>query len=108
MKMTEIKTLKQFYDVVEQGDKMVIYWYTKWCPDCFVTKPHLPRLEQEFHSYKWYTMDRDVDIHLAKHLEIFGIPSFLVFNNGEEIGRYVDKKRKTYDQIKQFLIELEA
>lgn len=104
--MTEIKTLKQFYDIVEQGDKMVIYWYTKWCPDCFATKIHLPRLEKEFDSFSWYTMDRDVDINLAKHLEIFGIPSFLVFDNGEEIGRYVDKKRKTYDQIKTFLTEL--
>lgn len=106
--MTEIKTLKQFYDIVEQGDKAIIYWYTKWCPDCFAIKPHLPRLEQEFDSFAWYKIDRDVDIDLAKHLEIFGIPSFLAFKNGLEIGRFVDKKRKTYDQVKTFLTELES
>jgi len=104
--MTEIKSLKEFYDVVEQNDRVIIYWFTKWCPDCFVTKPHLPRLETEYSMYQWYSMNRDTDIHLAKHLEIFGIPSFLVFQNGEEIGRYVDKKRKSYTQIKAFLDDI--
>lgn len=106
--MKEIKTLKQFYDVVEQKPKVLVYWYTKWCPDCFVTKPHLPRLEQEFKDIEFYSMDRDVDINLAKHLEIFGIPSFLLFEQGEEVGRYVDKKRKSYDQIKTFINETQT
>lgn len=104
--MTEIKSLKAFYDVVENTEKVVIYWYTKWCPDCFVTKPHLPKLEQEYKQYSWYSMDRDTDIHLAKHLEIYGIPSFLVFEQGKEVGRYVDKKRKSYTQIKTFLDDI--
>ncbi|QMS85411.1 thioredoxin family protein [Candidatus Xianfuyuplasma coldseepsis] len=101
--MKEIKTLKQFYDVIENEPNVLVYWYTKWCPDCFATKPHLPRLENEFSTIEFYSMDRDVDINLAKHLEIFGIPSFLYFENGEEVGRYVDKKRKSYDQIKAFI-----
>ena len=103
--MNEIKSLEQFYTVVEQTPQVIVYWYTKWCPDCFATKPHLPRLEQEFSDIEFYAMDRDVDINLAKHLEIFGIPSFLYFINGEEAGRYVDKKRKSYDQIKTFILE---
>ncbi len=104
--MTPITSLKQFYDIVEQGDKVVVYFYTKWCPDCYVIKPHLPRLEQDFPEYRFHSFDRDIDIDLARHLEIFGIPSFLVFERGEEIGRYVDKYRKTYDQVKQFLLEV--
>lgn len=104
--MTEIKSLKEFYDVIESNERVIVYWYTKWCPDCYVTKPHLPRLEQEYAQYKWHSIDRDIDIDLARHLEIFGIPSFLVFQNGEEIGRYVDKQRKNYIQIKTFLDEI--
>lgn len=103
--MKEIKSLKEFYDVVENQPKVLVYWYTKWCPDCFVTKPHLPRLEREFSDVAFYSMDRDVDINLAKHLEIYGIPSFILFEQGEEIGRFVDKKRKSYDQIKNFMEE---
>lgn len=100
--MKPLKSRKEFYDAVEHQEKVVVYWHTKWCPDCFAIKPHLPRLEQEFQHYQFFTMDRDIDIELARHLEIYGIPSFLVFKDGEEIGRYVDKHRKTYDQVKSF------
>ena len=36
-------------------------------------------------------------------LDIFGIPSFLVFENGEEKGRFVSKDRKTKEEIESFL-----
>jgi thiol-disulfide isomerase/thioredoxin len=107
MTMTEIKTLEAFYQQIEQDKTTVVYFYTRWCPDCFATKIHLPRLIQEYDHYDWVQMDRDADLALAKHLNIYGIPSFLVFRAGTEIGRYVDKQRKTYDQIKAFLDQLD-
>ncbi|WP_142289593.1 thioredoxin family protein, partial [Gottfriedia luciferensis] len=42
-------------------------------------------------------------IELCQELDIFGIPSFVAFNNGEEIGRYVNKDRKTKEQVEEFL-----
>ncbi|MBU1019711.1 MAG: thioredoxin family protein, partial [Firmicutes bacterium] len=81
----------------------IIYWHTKWCPDCFAIKPHLSKLELDFPEYDFYSINRDMDIELARHLNIFGIPSFLIYNDGEEIGRFVDKKRKTYEQVKDFI-----
>jgi len=104
--MKPIKSTKEFYDVIESNPQVIVYFYTKWCPDCFVIKPHLPKLEAEFDTYQFYSLDRDVDIELARHLEIYGIPSFLVFKNGDEIGRYVDKNRKTYNQVKVFFEEV--
>lgn len=104
--MTQIQTLEQFYQVIERETPTVVYFYTKWCPDCFATKIHLPRLIREYDRYDWVQMDRDVDLQLAKHLNIYGIPSFLVFQAGTEIGRFVDKQRKNYDQIKAFLDSL--
>lgn len=103
--MNDIKSMKEFYDIIEQGHDTVIYWYTTWCPDCFAIKPHLPRLEQDFPEATFCAFDRNIDIDLARHLEIYGIPSFLVFRNGVETSRYVDKYRKTYDQVKAFLTE---
>ena len=66
-------------------------------------KPVLPKLEKEYPNLTFYSFDRDKDIQLARHLEIYGIPSFLIFNNGDEIGRYVDKKRKSYIEVKTFI-----
>ena len=102
--MKKISDLKTFYDVVENNQKVITYWHTKWCPDCFVIKPHLPKLEEEFKEYLWLDIDRDALLDLAKHLEIFGIPSFVIFENGLERARLVNKNRKTYDEVKSFIV----
>ena len=36
-------------------------------------------------------------------LDVFGIPSFVAYNKGEETGRYVNKDRKTQEQIEEFI-----
>jgi thiol-disulfide isomerase/thioredoxin len=66
-------------------------------------KAALPRLEKDFENYSFYSVNRDMDIDLAKHLSIFGIPSFLIYNKGQELDRFVDKKRKSYMQVKEFI-----
>jgi len=101
--MIKLKNTEDFYAAVERNKLCIVYFYTLWCPDCFVMKPVLPRLEKEYPEIKFYFMNRDKDVQLAKHLEIYGIPSFLVFENGDEIGRYVDKKRKSYIEVKTFI-----
>lgn len=103
--MTKLKNLKEFYDVVENNEKVIIYWYTRFCPDCIMAKPYLGKLEADFKEYTFYSCNRDKFIDLARHLEIFGIPSFLIFEKGEEIGRFVNKFRKSYIEVKSFIEE---
>lgn len=40
---------------------------------------------------------------LASEWTIFGIPSFVVTDQGKELGRLVNKDRKTKDEIITFL-----
>jgi len=103
MKMKKIKSVKEYYDVIENNDKVVVYWYTIWCPDCLMMKPILPRLEKDFTEYLFCSVNRDMDLELSKHLSIFGIPSFLIYHKGEELNRFVDKRRKSYLQVKDFI-----
>ena len=105
MKLKKIKSLKEYYEVIEKNEKVVIYWYTVWCPDCLMMRPALPRLEKDFSDHVFFSVNRDMDIELAKHLNIFGIPSFLIYHNGEELNRFVDKRRKSYLQVKDFITE---
>lgn len=102
-KMKQINNIKEFYQVIEEHETVLVYWFTKWCPDCFVMKPHLPKLEKEYSNIVFYKMNRDADIELAKHLEIWGIPSFTLYRNQDEIGRLVNKRRKTYNEVKEFI-----
>ena len=78
--MKKIESTEEFYSVVETKELVLVYFYTKWCPDCFMVKPFLPRLVKGYPQMKFVKMDRDTDIELARHLEIYGIPSFLIFN----------------------------
>lgn len=101
--MKQIYSTKEFYTVIEDHELVLVYWFTAWCPDCFAIKPHLPRLEEEFKNITFYKMNRDADIELAKHLEIYGIPSFTIYKNQDEVGRLVNKRRKTYIEVKSFI-----
>ena len=101
--MKKIKTLEEFYTQVEKDELTFVYFYTTWCPDCFMVKPFLPRLEKEHKEMTFIQVDRDDLLDLSSHLGIYGIPSFLLFKNGEELGRFVDKNRKSYLQVKEFI-----
>jgi thiol-disulfide isomerase/thioredoxin len=103
MILKKLKNLKEFYDVVESNGKVIIYWYTIFCPDCIMMKPNLGKLEKAFPKHDFFSINRDKMIDLAKHLEIYGIPSFLVFEDGDEKGRLVNKLRKSYIEVKTFI-----
>lgn len=89
--------------MIENEEKVILYFYTTFCPDCIILKPFLSRLESDFPNYTFYSLNRDKHLELAKHLEIYGIPSFLVFENGNETGRLVNKLRKSYIEVKTFI-----
>ncbi|MCZ1468964.1 thioredoxin family protein, partial [Enterococcus faecium] len=48
-------------------------------------------------------VDRDKYIDVAAEWNIFGIPSFVVIQDGKELGRLVNKDRKTKQEIESFL-----
>ena len=60
----------------------------------------------ENNDFTFYYVDRDQFIEVCQELDIYGIPSFVAFNKGEEIGRYVNKDRKTKEQVEEFLAGL--
>ena len=66
----------------------------------------MPEIEQDFPEYTFIEVDRDENIDLAAELNIFGIPSFVVYSDGKEIGRFVNKDRKTKQQVEDFLNDL--
>ena len=88
------------------NDRVVLFFTAGWCPDCRFIKPAMPEIEQDFSDYTFYEVDRDENIDLAAELNVFGIQSFIIYNNGKEIGRFVNKDRKTKQQVEDFLNNL--
>jgi thiol-disulfide isomerase/thioredoxin len=103
--MENIKSIEQFRETIKSGVTVAVF-SADWCPDCVVIKPILPEIESEYSHHNFVYVDRDELIELCQELDIFGIPSFVAFKDGQEIGRYVNKERKTKEQITAFLEEL--
>ena len=51
-------------------------------------------------------IDRDAYMDLAKVWDVYGIPSLVVLEKDKEIGRFVNRDRKTKAQITAFLAGL--
>ncbi|CAI2589550.1 Thioredoxin-like protein YtpP [Apilactobacillus kunkeei] len=105
MEQLPTMNLAELKKTISDG-KYMLFFSADWCPDCSFIKPAMPEIEAEYPDYKFIAVDRDQNIDLAADLAIFGIPSFVAFENGEEIGRYVNKDRKTKKQVEEFIDSL--
>ncbi|MFC0187837.1 thioredoxin family protein [Fictibacillus aquaticus] len=103
--MKEMHSREELFAAIDKGASIVLF-SADWCPDCVFIKPFMPEVESKFTQFEFLYADRDKLIEVCQELDIFGIPSFVAFKDGKEIGRYVNKDRKTQEQIEQFISEL--
>ncbi|GKV66800.1 MULTISPECIES: thioredoxin family protein [unclassified Sporosarcina] len=103
--MRKLETLEQF-DELKKEERVIFLFTADWCPDCRVIEPFLPELETEFSEYEFFSVDRDDFIDLCSQHDIFGIPSFVAYSKGKELGRFVSKNRKTKEEIEEFINSL--
>ena len=102
--MEQLENEQQFLEF-KRGDTVFLFT-ADWCPDCKVIEPDLPQLEAKYTNYKFVSVDRDKFIDICIEHGIMVIPSFLVFSNGQQIGSYIGKERKSIEQIDNFLASL--
>jgi thiol-disulfide isomerase/thioredoxin len=105
MKMEKLESIEQFSELKQEG-KHIFMFSADWCPDCRVIEPFLPEVENKYKEFIFIYVDRDQFIDLCAELDVYGIPSFVAFENGEEKGRFVSKDRKTQEEIESFIESL--
>lgn len=103
--MRNLESIEQFEQIKNNG-KSIFMFSAGWCPDCRFIEPVLPEIEEKFKEYTFVHVDRDDYIDLCQQLNVFGIPSFLAFEDGKELGRFVSKDRKTQEEIETFIYDL--
>ncbi|MCM3629287.1 thioredoxin family protein [Paenibacillus glycanilyticus] len=102
--MNKLTTDAAFRKAVQGDGIAVVVFKTTWCPDCHFIDPFMPDVEQQYSGkISFYEIDRDELPDLCSELNILGIPSFIAFRNSKELIRFVNKLRKTRDEIEQFL-----
>jgi len=100
--MRKLESLDEFNQLKNNG-KHIFLFSADWCPDCRFIEPFMPEVEEKYSQFTFIYIDRDDFIDLCSELDVFGIPSFIAFDNGAELGRFVSKDRKTKEEIESFL-----
>ena len=104
--MIQPQSMEELASCVEHKGKTVFFFTADWCGDCRFIKPFLPEIETENPDFTFVEVDRDQYMAVAQKWDVYGIPSLVVVEDGREIGRYVNRDRKTKSQINDFLASL--
>ena len=100
--MKKLESVEQFNEL-KDNEKVVFLFSADWCPDCRFIEPFMPEVESDFSQFTFIYVDRDEFIEVCAESDVFGIPSFIAYEKGTELGRFVNKDRKTKEEIESFL-----
>ena len=104
--MIRPQSMEELASYVDRRGKTVFFFTADWCGDCRFIQPFLPEIEAENPDFTFIEVDRDQYMAVAQKWDVYGIPSLVVVEDGREIGRYVNRDRKTKSQINDFLASL--
>ena len=101
--MKQIKAEQEYRDQVKQDELTVGIFTTTWCPDCKSLGMFIDEVIEENQDKQWFTIDRDEFPEIAEEQSVMGIPSLLVFKNGEKLAHLHSANAKTPEQVKEFI-----
>lgn len=100
--MEKLQSMEQF-EKLKKEERIIFMFCADWCPDCKFLEPSMPRIEVDYPEYIFIHVSFDDYSQLSEELNISGIPGFVAYHNGEEAGRFVNKDRKTPDEVEDFI-----
>ncbi|MCT1902839.1 thioredoxin family protein [Oceanobacillus sojae] len=101
--MQTINTEAEFQEIIQSEKPVIIKFFADWCPDCKRMDMFIGEVMEEFENYDWYEVNSDEVSGLAEKYEVMGIPSILLFQNGEKIAHQHSAYTKTPDSVTEFL-----
>lgn len=85
---------------INKPGRNVMFLSADWCGDCRVIKPFIQDIKETISTTAtWFDADRDENLDVATKHNMRGIPSFVLFEDGEEVSRIGHGERLTPKQI---------
>ncbi|MGG1397766.1 thioredoxin family protein [Bacillus salipaludis] len=101
--MEEIKSLETFEQVVANEKPAIIKFFAGWCPDCTRMNMFIDDVIKDYSQFAWNEINRDDFPELAEKYSVMGIPSLLIFKNGEKLAHLHSANAKSPEQVREFL-----
>ena len=82
-------------EVLAHNGVMVVDFFANWCGPCRKLAPILEEVESELKNVKFAKINTDENLEMAKKYQVSGLPTLMVFKNGEAVERIVGLMPKT-------------
>ena len=103
--MESINTNDEFKSTIQSDAPVIVKFEAGWCPDCKAMDMWIDPIVEKYNNYNWYTVNRDELEDAAAENDVMGIPSLLVFKNGEKLAHLHSANAKSPEQVESFLAE---
>ncbi|BDH62766.1 thioredoxin-like protein YdbP [Lysinibacillus sp. PLM2] len=101
--MEAITSVEQFNELINSDQPVIVKFFAGWCPDCTRMNMFIDPIIEEYNQYKWYEINRDDFPELAEKYQVMGIPSLLIYKNGEKLAHLHSANAKSPEQVIEFL-----
>jgi len=96
---------ENFDDEINKDVPIIVDFWAEWCAPCKILGPIFEELSQEYEGkLRFAKLDTEESQEVAGKFGIMGIPTMIMLNKGQEIGRIVGALPK--EQLKQKIDEL--
>jgi len=86
--ITEVDERAELDSVIEENEIVLVEFYADWCGPCKMMEPILEALSREL-DVCVVTVDTEANPGIAADADVRGLPTFLVYDSGTEIDRYL-------------------
>ncbi|AIQ54681.1 thioredoxin family protein [Paenibacillus sp. FSL R7-0331] len=102
--MDKISSAAEFQVAIQSPRLTIAVFKADWCSDCKFIDPFIPEVETNY-ADRLTLVEVDVDAvgDVSQEQNILGIPSFVAYSDGRELVRFVNKLRKSREEIENFL-----
>jgi thioredoxin 1 len=105
---TYIMEPQVFFEKLKQNPRpVVVDLWAPWCGPCKVIKPTLANLAREYQGrVDVWEINADDSQDLLRQLKIYGVPTLIGYQDGQEIARYIGAKPRS--ELQSFFESLSA
>lgn len=77
-----------FETAVSKG-KSVVDFFATWCGPCKMLSPIVDAVSEQYDDISFYKVDIDKEMDIAMKYKIMSVPTLIVFENGEAVGKSI-------------------